>query len=848
MTKGRSVINQTGFSTVEALLAASVFSLIVLGLVGALLYGLQSGATAGNRDQAMSLAKEGMEAVRSIRDDDFDNLTDGTHGLALVSSEWTFSGSSDTTGIFTRSVVISTPATGVKEVTVTVTWQQTAQRGGTISLAEYFTNWTEPDETPPAAITDLAASNPTTTSVDLDWTAPGDDGNVGPAASYDIRYSTSTITEGNWASATQASGEPTPGAPGSSESFTVSGLASGTTFYFAIKTSDEVPNISALSNVPSATTTTAGTEADSLDVDVTNAALDSGDNSLVENMTVENTGGSTITVASMTVSWSGVPGSRRLNEITIDGSSVWTGTGTSGAVSDITDTALASGGGTKPWTLNFNGDMTGSSITVVFTMSDASTKSVTFSPSAPDVTAPAAVSDLAAGSPTTSSLNLTWTAPGDDGSSGTATSYDIRYSTSTITEGNWGSATQASGEPSPQVAGSSESFTVTGLSASTTYYFAIKTSDEVPNISAISNVPSGTTSSTPDTTAPSAVSDLAAGSPTTSSLNLTWTAPGDDGSSGTATSYDIRYSTSTITEGNWASATQASGEPSPQVAGSSESFTVTGLSASTTYYFAIKTSDEVPNISAISNVPSGTTTTPDTTAPAAVSNLATSSPTSSSITLTWTAPGDDGSSGTATSYDIRYATSSISEGTWGSATQASGEPSPQVAGSSESFTVTGLTAGTTYYFAIKTSDEVPNISAISNSPSGITTCANEADCLSINTSSASVGGTGNRDVLGITITNTGGSNIVLDKMTVSWSGIPGSRRLNNININGSTLWTGTATSGTVEDLSPNFTLVSAAGSYPISYLRWNASVSGITLSITFTMSDASTKTVSGITP
>ena len=46
----------------------------------------------------------------------------------------------------------------------------------------------------------------------------------------------------------------------------------------------------------------------------------------------------------------------------------------------------------------------------------------------------------------------------------------------------------------------------------------------------------------------------------------------------------------------------------------------------------------------------------DTTAPAAVSNLATSSPTSSSITLSWTAPGDDGNTGTATTYDIRYRT------------------------------------------------------------------------------------------------------------------------------------------------------------------------------------------------
>ena len=51
--------------------------------------------------------------------------------------------------------------------------------------------------------------------------------------------------------------------------------------------------------------------------------------------------------------------------------------------------------------------------------------------------------------------------------------------------------------------------TVSGLSGDTTYYFAMKTSDEVPNVSAISNVPSAKTS---DTVAPAAVSNLAAGS------------------------------------------------------------------------------------------------------------------------------------------------------------------------------------------------------------------------------------------------------------------------------------------------------------------------------------------------
>ncbi len=112
----------------------------------------------------------------------------------------------------------------------------------------------------------------------------------------------------------------------------------------------------------------------------------------------------------------------------------------------------------------------------------------------------------------------------------------------------------------------------------------------------------------PDTIAPAAVSDLAAGDPAEDSLTLTWTAPGDDGSTGTASTYDIRYSTSSITESNWDAATQVTGEPAPAAAGTSQSMTVSGLSASTTYYFAIKTADEVPNLSAISNIADGTTT------------------------------------------------------------------------------------------------------------------------------------------------------------------------------------------------------------------------------------------------
>lgn len=110
---------------------------------------------------------------------------------------------------------------------------------------------------------------------------------------------------------------------------------------------------------------------------------------------------------------------------------------------------------------------------------------------------------------------------------------------------------------------------------------------------------------------------------------------------------------------------------------------------------------------------------PDTTAPSAVSDLAASTGSAEGeIDLTWTAPGDDAGTGTATTYDIRRADAVIdTDEKFNAATEITGEPTPNVAGSNESMTVTGLTAGNTYYFAIKTSDEVPNTSSLSNSPS-----------------------------------------------------------------------------------------------------------------------------------
>lgn len=130
-----------GFSVVEVLLAVSIFALIVTALFGAYFYGQEASVLAGNRTRAAIFAEEGLEAARNIRDAGFVNLTDGTHGLSIAGNQWTFSGSSDTSGIFTRSIAVSSLDSHRKQVTSTVTWQQNPQRTGVATLTVELANW-----------------------------------------------------------------------------------------------------------------------------------------------------------------------------------------------------------------------------------------------------------------------------------------------------------------------------------------------------------------------------------------------------------------------------------------------------------------------------------------------------------------------------------------------------------------------------------------------------------------------------------------------------------------------------------------------------------------------------------
>jgi hypothetical protein len=109
-----------------------------------------------------------------------------------------------------------------------------------------------PDEIPPAPVTDLAFASVLPTEVVVHWSATGDDGNVGDAARYELRWSTAPIDATSFPAATLIpTAAPLPPGELETAAFTVPPL---TPVFVAILVIDDDGNQSTLSNAIHATT------------------------------------------------------------------------------------------------------------------------------------------------------------------------------------------------------------------------------------------------------------------------------------------------------------------------------------------------------------------------------------------------------------------------------------------------------------------------------------------------------------------------------------------------------------------------------------------------------------------
>jgi chitodextrinase len=355
-----------------------------------------------------------------------------------------------------------------------------------------------------------------------------------------------------------------------------------------------------------------------------------------------------------------------------------------------------------------------------------------------DTTPPAVITDLASPAQGVTWLDLTWSAPGDDGMSGTAHHYQMRYRVGGAIENEtaWNSATPVSAAlPEPGAPGTLEEFQLTGLDAGTTYGVAVRAFDEEGNRSALSNPLAVATASPPppppppeeDTLAPDAIVDLSVDGVTETSVTLQWTCPGDDGAGGGQAHHFIlawREGGAIDTEDAWnACEMAADGLPAPQDPGQLVSYTLAGLSAGVAYNAAVRAYDEAGNRAALGNsIPFETPVPPDETAPAAIDDLHSVARGVDWLDLTWTAPGDDEWQGVAAGYRLRYRAGGaiVNESDWSAADSATGLPAPATAGATQTFQLDGLAAQTLYGVAIRAVDETGNLADLSNAYSAMT--------------------------------------------------------------------------------------------------------------------------------
>jgi len=576
----------------------------------------------------------------------------------------------------------------------------------------------------PAAATNLTATTVSNSQVQLNWTASSTSGSD-PELTYNVFRSTTSGAEYPPTN-TNMSTMIATGVQGTS--FTDTMLTPSTTYYYEITASGQESGESPISNQATVTTPATGTNVKEIAIDV--GALVGWQNFIQD--AGYGTTGATNAYANL-ITTTGVanaapediyrserwaPMTYTIPHLTPSAAYTvrmhfaevaFTGTGQRCFNASINGTAVltnfditAAAGGeyiANVQSFSANADSTGT-LTIAYTAgtcgdphTNPSLRGLEIIPVSTCSTAPTSPTGLTATAASSTDVNLSWTA--STAGTGCSITYNVyRSTTSGFTAGSGNQI--ATGV-------SSTTYSDTSAAPSTTYYYVVEGVD-----SAGSSAQSSQATATTPCGVPAAPTGLGATAISSSQINLSWTATT---SSCSGITYDVfRSTTSGFTAGSGNEI--ASGV-------STTTYSDSGLTASTTYYYLVEAVDS-GGTSGPSNQASATTqATTCAAAPTAPSGLGATAISSSQINLSWTAS----TAGTGCSITYSVFRSTTSGFTAGSGNQiASGL-------TTTTYSNTGLAASTTYYYLVEGVDAAGS-SAASNQASA-TTSATSGSCTSI---------------------------------------------------------------------------------------------------------------------
>ena len=153
--------NTKGFGLIEILIVVGIMGIAFVGLVDFLINSSGIIFRVTRNTEAVALAEEGIEGVRSLRDDGWTtNITtlteNATYYPVISANKWTLTNTNPGTvnNLYTRTVVIAgvnrdvnddisvagTDDPNTKEVTVKVTWKE-GQDVQDVTIVTYITNF-----------------------------------------------------------------------------------------------------------------------------------------------------------------------------------------------------------------------------------------------------------------------------------------------------------------------------------------------------------------------------------------------------------------------------------------------------------------------------------------------------------------------------------------------------------------------------------------------------------------------------------------------------------------------------------------------------------------------------------